>query len=133
MVLQRPGRRSLTRVLGSRYRLQVPPGPLSRRTGEEPLSGAPFVTDTIDHTREGVDRRFLCRGRMPVPVGELADWHFRPGALDRLIPPWQDVRVVQDAGPMRVGAETVQGNRAIVEKSPNAPADQTNLKCTRKN
>ena len=65
------------------------------------------MTDTIDHTREGVDRRFLCRGRMPVPVGELADWHFRPGALDRLIPPWQDVRVQRATTEMAAGAETV--------------------------
>lgn len=62
---------------------------------------------TIEHAREGSDHTFACRSRIAAPVGDLAAWHFRAGALDRLLPPWQDVRVEQDAGAMRVGAETV--------------------------
>jgi uncharacterized protein (TIGR01777 family) len=32
------------------------------------------------------------------PVGEVWDWHTRPGALERLIPPWDDVRVLERNG-----------------------------------
>ena len=65
------------------------------------------MTESIDHTRDGADRGFSCRSGISVPVEALADWHFRAGALDRLLPPWQDVRVVQDAPSMTAGAETV--------------------------
>lgn len=65
------------------------------------------MSETISHTRDGADRRFSCRSVVSVPVDALADWHFRPGALDRLLPPWQDVRVVRDAAAMEAGAETV--------------------------
>ena len=30
-------------------------------------------------------------------------WHSRPGALARLLPPWQPVRVVKEAGSLRDG------------------------------
>lgn len=62
---------------------------------------------SIDHDHIDGDRRFRCRSTIAAPVAALADWHFRAGALDRLLPPWQDVRVEQDAGEMRTGAETV--------------------------
>ncbi len=61
----------------------------------------------IAHDRIDAGRRFLCRSTIASSVASLADWHFRRGALDRLLPPWQDVRVEQDAGAMRTGAETV--------------------------
>jgi uncharacterized protein (TIGR01777 family) len=61
----------------------------------------------IAHDRIDGSRRFVCRSTIHSPVQALADWHFRTGALDRLMPPWQDVRVEQDAGAMRTGAETV--------------------------
>jgi uncharacterized protein (TIGR01777 family) len=32
---------------------------------------------------------------MPVPAGFLADWHFRPGAIDRLLPPWEVAEVLE--------------------------------------
>ncbi len=59
------------------------------------------------HTRDGSDRVFLHRSELAVSSDTLAAWHFRPGALQRLLPPWQDVRILRDGGPMRVGAETV--------------------------
>jgi ligand-binding SRPBCC domain-containing protein len=30
-------------------------------------------------------------------------WHRRPGAITRLLPPWQPVRVVREAPPVRDG------------------------------
>lgn len=64
-------------------------------------------SDDFVHSRDGADRRFLHRSGMPVPAGAVADWHFRAGALDRLLPPWQDVRVEVDAPEMVAGADTV--------------------------
>jgi len=42
--------------------------------------------------------------RVPVPVDALFAWHERPGAFERLSPPWQDVRVRARAGGIRDGA-----------------------------
>ena len=35
---------------------------------------------------------------MPVPVDALWAWHMRRGALERLLPPWDAVRVVDRTG-----------------------------------
>ena len=61
----------------------------------------------IEHGTDAGDRTFRCESEMPVSKTEVADWHFRAGALDRLLPPWQDVRVIEDSGPLRPGVETV--------------------------
>jgi len=37
------------------------------------------------------------------PPGEVFEWHTRPGAITRLLPPWQPVRVGQEAGSLRDG------------------------------
>ena len=58
------------------------------------------------HQHQGSDRLFRAESEMSFSSDVLAHWHFRSGALDRLLPPWQDVRVIHDAGPMRVGATT---------------------------
>ena len=44
-----------------------------------------------------------------VPVAELADWHLRPGAFQRLQPPWENVTVVEEPD------EITDGARAVVE------------------
>lgn len=36
---------------------------------------------------------------MPVSAEALYAWHARPGAFRRLVPPWDDVRVVSERGP----------------------------------
>ncbi len=38
------------------------------------------------------------------PLQQVFDWHARRGALVRLSPPWQPVRVVQESGSLRDGA-----------------------------
>jgi ligand-binding SRPBCC domain-containing protein len=38
------------------------------------------------------------RSRIPVPVEELFAWHSRPGAFERLTPPWQRVDVINRTG-----------------------------------
>ncbi len=37
------------------------------------------------------------------PLEEVFAWHARPGAIRRLIPPWQPVKVVAEAGSLRDG------------------------------
>jgi uncharacterized protein len=37
------------------------------------------------------------------PIDEVFSWHARPGAIRRLTPPWQPVRVVQEATSLRDG------------------------------
>src|ERR1700761_9170473 len=37
------------------------------------------------------------------PIYEVFDWHTRPGAITRLTPPWQPVRVVAEADSLRNG------------------------------
>jgi len=43
---------------------------------------------------------------MPVSRWKLAAWHFSPGAINRLIPPWQDVRIERNE-PLQDGSKTV--------------------------
>ena len=43
------------------------------------------------------------RVELPVPVDEAFAWHERPGALERLIPPWQNVEVIGRTGGIRDG------------------------------
>lgn len=38
------------------------------------------------------------RSRLPVPLAEARAWHDRPGAFERLSPPWMDVRVADSRG-----------------------------------
>lgn len=42
--------------------------------------------------------------RVPVPADQLFAWHERPGAFERLAPPWQRVEVLHSDGSVRDGA-----------------------------
>jgi uncharacterized protein (TIGR01777 family) len=44
------------------------------------------------------------RSEMPVGAEALFAWHERPGALERLIPPWMPARIVDATGGIRDGA-----------------------------
>lgn len=44
---------------------------------------------------------------LPAPVEEAFAWHERPGAFERLTPPWELVTVVERSGGIRDGARTV--------------------------
>ncbi len=50
---------------------------------------------------------FEKRSVMPVPADELYAWHARPGAFERLTPPWQRLLVVERAGTIRDGDRLV--------------------------
>lgn len=45
--------------------------------------------------------------RIDAPPREVFAWHARPGALERLLPPWEDARVAERSGGIRDGATTV--------------------------
>jgi uncharacterized protein (TIGR01777 family) len=51
--------------------------------------------------------RFTRRTEFPVPVETLFAWHERPGALERLTPPWDPVTVAERSGGIRDGARVV--------------------------
>jgi uncharacterized protein (TIGR01777 family) len=50
---------------------------------------------------------FVRRSEMPVTSSVLFDWHARPGALQRLLPPWEPVRIVRAADDLEKGRSTV--------------------------
>jgi uncharacterized protein (TIGR01777 family) len=47
------------------------------------------------------------RTRLPVPAEEAFAWHERPGAFERLVPPWERVEVLERSGGLADGARTV--------------------------
>lgn len=51
------------------------------------------------------------RSRLPVPIDEAFAWHERPGALERLTPPWERVDIVEHGG-VKDGARAVLRLRA---------------------
>lgn len=48
--------------------------------------------------------RFTRSLRLPVPAADVFAWHERPGAFERLAPPWQRIRVVRSDGRITDGA-----------------------------
>ena len=50
---------------------------------------------------------FERRSSVSVPVDDLAEWHLRPGAFERLRPPWQQVRVLERSGGLRKGGRMI--------------------------
>ncbi len=50
---------------------------------------------------------FVAESPIPVPCDALSRWHFRPGSLDRLLPPWQPVQV-------EVPGAVAEGERVVL-------------------
>ncbi len=51
--------------------------------------------------------RFVARSRLPAPAAEAFRWHERPGALERLTPPWERVEVLERPRGIGDGARAV--------------------------
>ena len=49
---------------------------------------------------------FLRRCELPVPADEAFAWHARPGAFERLLPPWEAATLVKRSGGISDGATT---------------------------
>jgi uncharacterized protein (TIGR01777 family) len=47
--------------------------------------------------------KFVARSPMPVSAAELARWHLREGAFERLCPPWERIEAPGDRGPIHEG------------------------------
>jgi uncharacterized protein (TIGR01777 family) len=47
--------------------------------------------------------QFSWQSKLACSAGELYDWHMRPGAFERLSPPWEVVRVERWVEPQRIG------------------------------
>jgi len=52
---------------------------------------------------------FVKRSPMPAPADALFAWHERPGALERLTPPWSPMTVLSRSGGIRDGGRVVLG------------------------
>ena len=50
---------------------------------------------------------FVKRTEMPVSADELFTWHERPGAFERLNPPFDPVEVEERTGGLEIGSRTV--------------------------
>jgi uncharacterized protein (TIGR01777 family) len=50
---------------------------------------------------------FSHSSEVAAPTDEVFAWHERPGAFERLVPPWQEVRVLERTGTIRNGDRTV--------------------------
>ena len=50
---------------------------------------------------------FEATTKMPVDAQSLYDWHARPGAFERLAPPWDNIEVVEKLGGIEDGARLV--------------------------
>lgn len=50
---------------------------------------------------------FVYRSRIPAPAEAVFRWHARPGALERLTPPWESVEIVEKTGGIENGARVV--------------------------
>lgn len=48
--------------------------------------------------------QFVKRSRIPASADEVFAWHLRPGAFERLSPPWDDVRVESRSGGVADGS-----------------------------
>jgi len=54
---------------------------------------------------------FRHRSELPYSRDEVFDWHMRPGAMERLSPPWMQVRVIRREGEIHDGGRVVLGIR----------------------
>lgn len=59
-------------------------------------------------------QRFVFRSPMPASAEQVFDWHCRPGAFERLMPPWETVRVLEQDGGVADGGRAVLAVRAGV-------------------
>ena len=56
------------------------------------------------------------------PVEDVFAWHARPGALDRLLPPWQPVRALNEAESLRDGEAVLGLPAGLVWRARHDPA-----------
>jgi uncharacterized protein (TIGR01777 family) len=70
---------------------------------------------------------FVKTTRLEAPAAEVFRWHERPGALERLVPPWERVQVIDRTGGIENGSRVTlrgPGGRWIVEHRDVVPGAQ---------
>jgi len=50
---------------------------------------------------------FIKRSKINAPVREVFKWHSRPGAIERMSPPWDPLDIVYKSGEIEKGAKTI--------------------------
>ena len=55
---------------------------------------------------------FVFRSPMPASADSVFAWHCRPGAFERLSPPWESVKVLECTGGVEDGGRVVLSVRA---------------------
>ena len=50
---------------------------------------------------------FIRRAHIPAPAAEVFAWHTRPGAFERLTPPWESVEIIERSGGIENGGRVV--------------------------
>ena len=58
-----------------------------------------------------VTSTFTKKTTLPVSCEELYQWHARPGALDRLLPPWEHIEVTERADSIEPGSRVILTNK----------------------
>jgi ligand-binding SRPBCC domain-containing protein len=62
-------------------------------------------------------QHFIQRTGLPVPAHDAFRWHSRPGALERLTPPWEPVQVVSRSGGIENGSEVTLKVSLVLDHS----------------
>jgi uncharacterized protein (TIGR01777 family) len=66
---------------------------------------------------------FEHRCEVDAPIEDVFAWHGRPGAIKRLMPPWQPVGVAREAGDLRAGASVLSLPGGIKWTATHQPAE----------
>ncbi len=72
---------------------------------------------------------FEHRAVLDHPVGEVFAWHARPGALERLLPPWQPARVRSESGSLASGEAVIDLPGPLVWRAQHVPEGYEEGRC----
>lgn len=80
---------------------------MSRQSRQSPAISPISATTSDPHRRARRDVSITYASTVDHPLDEVFAWHTRPGAMRRLVPPWQPMRVVKET-------ESLADGRAIL-------------------
>lgn len=69
--------------------------------GDDSVSSRDSQSDTEGHSR------YVASVDLPVSINQAFAYHERPGCLDRLVPPWESVKVEHSDGSLAAGSKVV--------------------------
>ncbi len=79
-----------------------------KQIGEKAMEGKDL--EAVKETHE----YFVKKCPLPVPSSEAFAWHSREGAFERLLAPWENVKIVERTGGIQNGARTVLQLKAFI-------------------